>query len=140
MRNRTIRRHGGTLFEVTIAITLLSVLLVPAVRLTSGAMTRQRRFETHDALLYHAENRVEEARARAHAGRPIRNRVFDEVDPDFNRVRTRVVTINGVTNVTAGPPLPDHFVLIVESWNEQNLDRTRNNDEPYVRLQTIVPR
>lgn len=140
MRSLKSRRVGGTLFEVTIAITLLTVLLVPAVQMTSGAIKRQRRYETYDALLFHAENRVEEARARAKVGRPISNRVFNEVDPGFSRVRTGILTTDGSTVSPSGPPLPAHFFLVVESWNDENGNRTRDNDEPYIRLETVVPR
>lgn len=125
------RRCGATLLEVVIAVTLLTGLLIPATKMTSGANVRLRRFELYDALLFQAENRLQIAAAQFAAGRPLSDQLDEPSDPTSPRIKRRFTTLSRDANSRT---------VVAEVWNDDNDNRSLEHGEAFVRLTTVVTR
>ena len=117
--------------EVVIAVTLLTGLLIPATKMTSGANVRLRRFELYDALLFQAENRLQIAAAQFAAGRPLSDQLDEPSDPTSPRIKRRFTTLSRDAN---------SLTVVAEVWNDDNDNHSLEHGEAFVRLTTVVTR
>ena len=134
-------RRAATLLEVTVAITLLTMLLIPAMKMVSVGSANQRRFEARDALMFHAENYLQSALGRYQQRLPLSTNVVNVDDPSLPRVRVRLSPLGGQATVpTSTPPAVEAQRVLIEAWQEDNRDRSLSGQESFVHLRTVLLR
>lgn len=132
-------RSGATLVEVAIATMMLSVMLVPAIKLVGQSRDRQRQIADENELTWQAENLLD--RFRIELKDPARfslrhssgfRATYDLESLQMPRARGRVEM--EADSTVAGPLI----TLQVTTWNEENLNRTPDGNETLVQLRTQV--
>ena len=141
---RTTRkiRRGSTLIEVAIGSMLMALLIVPAMRALNDSDGLRRRHESHDVMLFTAEEKLEQEKVALSSSAYFANAVasssgidrIEKIDVPNGAdliCRTRIVADNSVGKVPA-----QLATITVDVWNDANGDRLLNATESHETIQT----
>jgi Tfp pilus assembly protein PilX len=135
-------RRGSTLIEVAIGAMMMALLIVPAMRAMNDSDSLRRRHESHDVMLFTAEEKIEQEKISlsslayfaAAVASPSGIDRIEKIDVSNGAdliCRTRIVADNSV-GVT-----PARLVTItVDVWNDLNGDRRLDTVESRETIQT----
>lgn len=135
-------RRGSTLIEVAIGSMMMALLIVPAMRAMNDSDRLRRRHESHDVMLFTAEEKLEQEKVALSSSAYFANAVASSSGIDrIERIdvpngadlicRTRIVADNSVGNVPA-----QLVTITVDVWNDANGDRLLNTTESHETIQT----
>ncbi len=135
-------RRGSTLIEVAIGSMIMAMLIVPAMHAMNDSDGLRRRHESHDMMLFTAEEKLEQEKvalsstayfATAVATLSGIDRLEKIVVPNGADLlcRTRILEDKSVGTA------PAHLVTItVDVWKDANGDKILNATESYETMQT----
>ena len=125
--------------EVALAVTLLTALMMPTLRLLTQASTAQKERRDRDELLFVAENVIEQIRIETQnplSASRLRARGRDQIR---NQTGSRLPRVRTRETIAADPTTGNRVLTVqVEAWNEVNRNRNRDADEPSVVLRTAL--
>lgn len=135
-------RSGSTLLEVAIGSMMMALLIVPAMRALNDSDGLRRRHESHDVILFTAEEKLEREKVSLSSSAYFANAVassrgidrIEKIDVPNGAdliCRTRIVADNSVGRVPA-----QLVTITVDVWNDANGDRLLNATESHETIQT----
>jgi len=128
---RRAARRGVSYLELCLAVSILGVCLVPALRLLPGLVAGQRHLETQAWLAAIAQEKVETALLELEAGFAARDDSGDLADSGHPGWRYHLV----VEIPAAGGGR--YATVRSEAWADEDGDLALGPDEPQVRFDTL---
>jgi hypothetical protein len=136
--HRCLQRRGATLLDVALGSMLLSLLLIPAVKLIGESRSSRARLQLRDTILFEAENLVERTKishsessvfdAAYRSGSDTQAILRPANSPPL-RQRVRVSADQTIKN----EPLVE---ILVDVWQDVNGNRRMDAEEPAESLRT----
>ncbi len=135
-------RSGSTLLEVAIGSMMMALLIVPAMRALNDSDALRRRHESHDVMLFTAEEKLEQEKVALSStpyfgiavASPSGIDRIEKIDVPNGAdliCRTRIVADNSVGKVSA-----QLVTITVDVWNDANGDRLLSATESHETIQT----
>ncbi|MBB3208964.1 hypothetical protein FHS27_004798 [Rhodopirellula rubra] len=126
-------RLGASLIDVAVGAAVLSILLIPAMKMMGASATRIAYIGLQDALLFEAERALETTKIGL-----CDVTAFDSVGASVEAAVSDNPVANARTRVefTVDPTIPDLLTIVATAYQDTNGNRRLDSGEPQESLQT----
>lgn len=137
-RNRHSVRLGATLIDVAVGSMLLTILLIPSMRLIGETQSVNRRLRDRDTMLFEAEQLVETIKIKASEPKSFDDLLSRPMDEVSKITVADSPTLLARVQVSPDKSLPSTKLLtiVVDVWRDSNGDTRFDIDEPGQTLRT----
>ncbi|WP_236624856.1 hypothetical protein [Rhodopirellula sp. SWK7] len=126
-------RLGASLIDVAVGAAVLSILLIPAMKMMGASATRIAYIGLQDALLFEAERAIETTKIGL-----CDVTVFDSAGASIDAAVSDNPVANARTRVefTVDPTIPELLTIVATAYQDTNGNRRLDSGEPQEILQT----
>ncbi|MFG0289462.1 MAG: hypothetical protein ACF8CQ_14880 [Rhodopirellula sp. JB044] len=133
MRRWSARRAGASLIDVAVGAAVLSIMLIPAMKMMGESSTRIAHVGLQDALLFEAERAIETTRMSL-----CDVTAFDSASATIDAAVSDNPVTDGRTRVefVTDPDIAGLLTIIATAYQDTNGNRRLDSGEPQQVLQT----